>query len=392
MLTLKKTLILKVGILIFILCPMAFGQADDRRELVFFYSSGCHECTKIKNGLLLKLGSDYKDKIKIDYREMADIENYKYFLGLKTQKSVTKDMKVPIVFYNGKFLSGEAEILDNLEQMVRGSFAEAGVKETKGSGFDIVKHFLSFTPMAVVSAGLIDGINPCAFTVIVFFISFLAFQGYRKRDLVLIGISFIFSVFLTYLLLGLGMFGFFYSLKGFWQLRKVFNLGIGVFSLALGCLALYDFIKFKKTGKTEDLFLQLPNSVKNKIHQVIGMHYRKTKSPESKEKRVSVFMLVFTALSTGFIVSILEAVCTGQVYLPTITFVLKATKLKLEAFGYLLLYNLMFITPLFIIFLFSLAGVTSEQFSTLLRRNLLTTKILMAILFLSLGLFLIWRS
>ena len=144
MLTLKKMLILKVGILIFILCPIAFGQADDRRELVFFYSSGCHECMKIKNGLLLKLGSDYKDKIKIDYREMADIENYKYLLGLKTQKSVTKDMKVPIIFYSGKFLSGEAQILDNLEQMIRGSFAQAGVKETKESGYCFARSNLYF--------------------------------------------------------------------------------------------------------------------------------------------------------------------------------------------------------------------------------------------------------
>jgi glutaredoxin-related protein len=389
---LKTKLFLIAGFLIAAFAGMASAQNQDQKSVLFFYSPSCHECMKIKSEIIPKIQADFKDKINIEYRDTGDIENYKYLLSLRDQYGASQDMKVPIIFYEGKFLSGEAAISEDLGSLIRGSFSQAGVKETKEPGFDIVKHFLSFTPLAVVSAGLIDGINPCAFTVIVFFMSFLGFQGYRKKDLTVVGIFFIFSVFLTYLLLGLGFFGFFYSLKGFWLFRRVFNFAIGIFSISLGFLAIYDFIKFKKTGKTEGLALQLPNAVKNKIHRIIGMHYRKTGGPESRGKKASVFILISTALSTGFIVSILEAVCTGQVYLPTITFVLKATKFKLEAFGYLLLYNLMFIAPLFIIFLFSLAGVTSEQFSGFLRRNLLTTKILMAILFLGLGLFLIWRG
>jgi len=45
------------------------------------------------------------------------------------------------------------------------------------AGIDLAEHFRSFKTLAIVVAGLIDGINPCAFTVIVFFVSFLAFQG-----------------------------------------------------------------------------------------------------------------------------------------------------------------------------------------------------------------------
>jgi len=101
--------------------------------------------------------------------------------------------------------------------------------------------------------------------------------------------------------------------------------------------------------------------------------------------------LVLSALITGFLVSLLEAVCTGQTYLPTITFVLKTTHLRLQALVYLLLYNLMFVVPLFIIFLFALWGVTSEQFSKFLRKHLLLIKLLMAALFFGLGIYLIWR-
>jgi cytochrome c biogenesis protein CcdA len=61
--------------------------------------------------------------------------------------------------------------------------------------------------------------------------------------------------------------------------------------------------------------------------------------------RLAVYSFV-----TGLLVSILEAVCTGQVYLPTIAYVLKRTHLWVEALGYLLLYNIMFIAPLFVVF------------------------------------------
>jgi hypothetical protein len=117
------------------------------------------------------------------------------------------------------------------------------------------------------------------------------------------------------------------------------------------------------------------------------MHYRKP----SLERHI--FALVTTALLTGFLVSILEAVCTGQTYLPTIAFILKTTTgLRLQALAYLLLYNLMFILPLLVIFFFALLGVTSGQFFAFLRRHLLTVKVMMALLFFGLGIFLIWKS
>jgi cytochrome c biogenesis protein CcdA len=101
--------------------------------------------------------------------------------------------------------------------------------------------------------------------------------------------------------------------------------------------------------------------------------------------------MALSALTVGFLVSVLEAVCTGQVYLPTITFVLKATPLKLHALGYLALYNIMFIVPLFVIFLFALLGATSEDFSRFMKRHLAAIKLLMAVLFFALGIFLLWR-
>ncbi len=371
----------------------AQGKDEIKPKLVVFHSSTCHNCVQLINEFMPKVKSIWQNKINIEYRDIGDIQNYKMLIQLQEEYGVTLKNEVPIVFFKGHFLTGKDEIVNKLFKLLEDSTEKISVKKNSGLT-GLSGRFRQFSPLTIAGAGLIDGINPCAFTVIVFFISFLALQGYKKRQLAVIGISFIIAVFLTYFLIGLSLFNFLYKLSGFWVVRKVFNISIGVLSFIFGVLALCDFFKFKKTGNTEGMILQLPRVIKNRIHNIIGFYYRKPRNvpgPNSCHK-TGVFSLVVYAFITGFLVSILEAVCTGQVYLPTITFVLKTTGIKLLSFIYLLLYNFMFILPLVIIFLFSLFGVTSEKFSSVFKKHFLSLKITMAVLFFILAVFLIWRA
>lgn len=364
-------------------------------RLIVFYSPNCHECIWAKSKLLPDIEKEYKGQINIEYRDITDIENYKLLLSLEEKYKVEIKNILPVFFLEGDFLNGQARLDKELKNFIVKSLKKPqGKKKEYLPQVNLIARFKTFQPLAITSAGLIDGINPCAFTVIVFFISFLALQGYRKEELIIIGLSFIFAVFLTYLFIGLGIFSFLYRLKGFWHLIKIFNFSVGIASVILGILCIYDFFKFRKTKQTEGLILQLPKGIKWQIHKIIGMHYRVTGSrgPKPQGARGQIFKLFLSALVTGFLVSILEAVCTGQMYLPTIAFILKTTALKLEALLYLLLYNFMFIVPLLIIFFFALLGVSSEGFSKVLRRHLATVKILMAFLFFGLGIFLLWRA
>jgi cytochrome c biogenesis protein CcdA len=393
----KKIFLTPIYILLFLsICVSAYSQIDNplNHKLIVFFSVSCHKCTQVKSELMPQIEKQFKDKIEIEYRDIGDIDNYKLLLGLQAKYNA-KDLKiiVPVFFLEGHFLNAESLSKENLKRLIENEFNKPIIQKTELPTIDLLARFKAFGPFVIVSAGLIDGINPCAFTVMVFFISFLTLQGYRKKELVVIGLAFIFSVFLTYILIGIGIFGFLYRMKSFWWLAKIFNYSIGILSIILGTLALYDFFKFKKTQSSDGLLLQLPTAVKNQIHSVIGLHYRKTKENKGGQTlSLPVFRLALSALITGFLVSILEAVCTGQTYLPTISFVLKTTPLKLQALGYLLLYNLMFILPLAAIFIFALWGMTSEQFARALKKNLLTIKILMALLFFGLGIFLIWRA
>jgi len=360
-------------------------------KLLIFHSPGCHRCIEVEKKVMPVIEKEFQGKVAFEYLDVGYPENYKLFLGLQQQSGSTVEFHIPVFYIEGRFLNSQGEV----EWALRSLIKEALGKQQPAAGLipaDPLAFFKSFVPLSVIIAGLEDGINPCAFTVIVFFMSFLAVQGYRKRELFFIGSSFILAVFLTYLGIGLGIFNFFYRFKGFWMVSRLFNMVVGAASILFGVLAVSDFIKFKKTGSTEHLILQLPRQIKERIHKVVGFFYRKDSRREGGNHPIGLAKLVTSALVTGFLVSLLEAVCTGQVYLPTIAFVLKASPLKLQALGYLLLYNIMFIIPLLVIFVLALTGTTSAQFSSFLRKHLGLIKIFMAALFFGLGIFLIWRA
>lgn len=376
---------------LFISLDLAYSK--NLPALLVFHSPSCHKCLQVKKEVLPGIEKEYKGRIKIEYYDITDINNYTFLLGLRDKYNKNLELTLPVFFAAGNLINSKGDLKVNLSLLMVSILGKAS-KDESLQGLDLVNHFNSFKPIAIAGSGLADGINPCAFTVIVFFISYLALQGYRKRELIVIGTTFIAAVFLTYFLLGLGIFNFLYQLANFWRVIKIFNILIGAFSIGLGLLAIYDFFLFRKTQDAQGLILQLPKSVKNRIHSVIGLFYRKTKDFSfSNQLRVSNLpKLIISAFITGFLVSILEAVCTGQLYLPTITFILKTTPYKFKALIYLIVYNIMFILPLFVIFVLALFGVTSAQFAKFLGKHMPKIKIIMAIFFISLGVFLIWRA
>lgn len=385
-------IVLAVG-LVLSFFRFSYAQEESHKlpSLLFFYSPACNECSEVKAKFMPEVEAKLKGVLEVEYRDISIDENLRLLVGLEEKYKDKEGNKLPVLYFRGDFLRGKKDILENFN-----SFISAGLRsahQDKSLPFaDLLQHFRGFSSAAVISAGLIDGINPCAFTVIVFFISFLALQGYRRRELGLIGLFFILAVFASYLLIGLGIFNFLYRLQGVWLLAEIINIAIALLSIALGVLALLDYFKFKKTGRTEGLAGQLPQAIKKRIQQVIGLHYRRDQREVLSGSKKHILALALTALATGVLISLLEAVCTGQVYLPTISFVLKTSGFKLQALGYLLLYNLMFIAPLLLIFLFALFGVTSGEFSKIFKRHLAVIKLVMAALFFALGLFLLWRE
>lgn len=126
-----------------------------------------------------------------------------------------------------------------------------------------------FTVPAVLLAGLIDGINPCAFAVIIFLVSYLTLtQGMGKTRAFCYGLLFCTGVFLCYLLIGLG-FSRLLDVLDRWSgvLRGIFIItSAACFIFASG--AALDVVAAKKRG-TNAMRFGMPKRLRNLTHRLI---------------------------------------------------------------------------------------------------------------------------
>jgi hypothetical protein len=139
-------------------------------------------------------------------------------------------------------------------------------------------------------------------------------------------------------------------------------------------LAVFSFLDFFKArqGEIGDMSLNLPHSLRMRINAVIR-----------RGRKSQAF--IAGAFFTGIVVSFLELACTGQVYLPTIIFVVSRPELRVRAFAFLLLYNLLFILPLVVVFILAYYGTGSKQLTRFLQQRAATVKLGMALLFAALA-------
>lgn len=163
---------------------------------------------------------------------------------------------------------------------------------------NLVERLKSLGPFTIVVAGLIDGINPCAFATVILLMSYLALIGRRGRDPIYVGMAFTTAVFLAYFPVGLGAFRFVQSLTTFSILRRILYILIAMLAFALGVLSLYDSIRARQ-GKSREMLLQLPGFLRDRIH--------KTMRGKVRTERFAI-----AAFVAGLVVSLLELACTGQ--------------------------------------------------------------------------------
>ena len=339
---------------------------DDRAiHITYFHKRGCQKCARASK-VLKRLKTKYPQIIvELEYAKESR-ELLEAMGGLHDVPEV-KRLTTPAVFIGDEYLLDELDekrletvIEKYLTTGVASRLPQAEVKTGEASD-GIVNRFNAFGTLAVAGAGLLDGINPCAFATIVFFISYMSLVGRERKEMLVAGGAFAASVFVTYLLLGMGLLKFLSFLNEFSVVAKCVYLLAAIGTFALAFLSLYDAYKAKQ-GKVKEITLQLPKSLKQRIHKVIR-----------EQTRTSG--VIIGALVIGFAISVLELVCTGQVYLPTITFVMGVDGMRAHALAYLILYNLMFIVPLLVVFGFVYWGTTSMQLGGVLQRHLMPVKL-----------------
>ena len=98
---------------------------------------------------------------------------------------------------------------------------------------------------------------------------------------------------------------------------------------------------------------------------------------------ISAKSLLLGGIIIGTLVTALESVCTGQMYVPTLVVMAKSGMSK--AWGYLLLYNLMFILPLVVVFILTYFGLRTPTLLGWSKKNVVISKVLLGAFFLLLA-------
>jgi len=349
----------------------------------FFYSPGCISCRKIKTQVLPQVVAEWGDGVSVEEINIDNADGYLQMLGFREKLEIKETRSPYLIIVGNNYIVENENTYEELNRVINEQIKNASNltvnTSSESAPFEVAAKYLkSFTLWTVVGAGLLDGINPCAFATLVFFIGLLRYVGSSKKDVLIVGIGFTASVFVVYLLLGLGAFKILQSLAVY----SVVSLTIYVLTVlllfVLLVLSIKDTLNYYRTGKTSDASLQLPTKTKQRIHRVM-------------KKGLGARNLLLGAVGIGVLVTLFEAACTGQVYLPTIVLVLKDDLTNSRAFAFLILYNLMFILPLVAVFGLVYAGTSSDTFIDWSKRNYGLTRILLSFLFLLMFLMMLWQ-
>ncbi|HEY3420631.1 MAG TPA: fibronectin type III domain-containing protein [Methanomassiliicoccales archaeon] len=184
----------------------------------------------------------------------------------------------------------------------------------------------------VIAAAAIDSINPCAISVMIFLLMFLTSLG-NKRRVLLVGIAYIVTVFLVYLIAGIGLLAFLQSTA----MTRYVYYGAAVLSIAIGVINIKDYI-FPGNKPT----VAIPESRKPLIKKYI----EKASIP--------------AAVVLGAMVSMFELPCTGGIYLAILS-LLGDNMTAAQGMPYLVLYNLIFVLPLAAILVIIYFGVSAQK-------------------------------
>jgi len=182
----------------------------------------------------------------------------------------------------------------------------------------------------VLTSAAIDSINPCAIGVLILMVSVILGQGGSTKKLLTTGFAYIFAIYITYLLAGVGLVYFFANIP----ILVAEYLSLAVAALVI-LAALIEIKEFFWYGK--GFSLQIPTRFANKIHEY-----------STSKKTVWGVMLL------GAFVAGVELPCTGAPYLAIITIL--RFNFNLQALLLMVVYNLIFVAPLIIILLMVAGG------------------------------------
>jgi len=186
----------------------------------------------------------------------------------------------------------------------------------------------------ILGTAAIDSINPCAIGVLILMISVVLSGKGTVGRMLLLGSLYIFAVFLTYLIAGLGLVYFLANIPLF--VTEYLSIIVGTFIVFAGLIEVKDFFWYGR-----GFSLGIPVYFTDKIHKF------------AKNTTIPGVLIL------GAFVSGVELPCTGAPYLAIITIL--SLNFNITAFLLLVIYNVVFVAPLIVILILVAFGVKLQH-------------------------------
>lgn len=322
----KKILILFIFLLAL---PLPISAQAAQKKAIYFYSDACPHCVRVDRyftdgGIYAKYEIQ---KVQADTPENFDKLNqfFKVF-GVPSDKR-----GYPVIFFDAKMIIGDQPIIDNFVNEIESVDASISpdlqtVKKNleKKSNTDqqqAAKAASSVPVPLLIGAALVDASNPCALAVLILLLAtVIAAKG--KNSALLAGLLFSLAIFISYFLMGIGV----YKVISAFSLPKYFSLVIGALSIIIGLANLKDVFW---PGKL--FVMEVPLSWRPRLRRIL----KSVTSP-------------IGAFGVGFLVSLFLVPCASGPYV-VILGLLAGRINTTQTLALLILYNLVFVLPMFVI-------------------------------------------
>lgn len=328
-----------------------------------FHGQGCAHCARAMPYVEKLAEENPEAEIKV-FEIYNDRKNAVLLNQLFEAYGVPDSQRgVPAVFSADRYLIGDTPIMERIDTLLGASSScpstTHNVTEGVAEPASPTERLKTLSLVTIISAALVDSINPCAIAVLLILMSALLMTGGRKRAL-FAGLAFTTSIYISYLLFGLGLFAAIQITGLAYWFAKV----VGAIAILIGLANLKDFFWYGGGG----FVMEIPQSWRPTLKAMLG----RVTSP-------------FGAFLMGFAVCLFELPCTGGPYIFILGMLAERSTLA-YALPLLLLYNVFFVLPLLAMTGMLYLGFTSVEKATAWKdRNLRALHLVAGIVLIALG-------
>jgi cytochrome c biogenesis protein CcdA/glutaredoxin-related protein len=349
-----------------ILLPF-YSQAAEKKTAVLFYADWCPHCQKVDEYFKQKGFYQKYDIQRLNFDEPANKELLSKIFEAEKQ---TGGAGIPAIIVDDKLIAGDQPIITGFEGAIEGSNGTAAefianVKNGNNNG-DVIKKPKTDLPIwLLLGAAFADAANPCALAVLILLLATVITAKGKNRAL-LSGLMFSLAIFLSYLVMGLGV----YKAIGMFGAAKYLSIGVGVLAILISLANFKDVFWYGKF-----FIMEVPLSWRPKMQEII----KRATSP-------------WSAFGIGFMVSLFLVPCASGPYVVILGKLAEKTDMA-KTFSLLMLYNLVFVSPMLLITLFMyFFNAKLSKLEKMRRENLRFLHAITGVIMLAVGAYLIYTK